>query len=77
MIASQQTALFEQVDFLPIDLKTKLVDRLLNSITPKNQSIDELWIQEANKRKSEIENQTVSLLDGKEVFQKIFQKYQA
>jgi hypothetical protein len=77
MIASQQTALFEQVDFLPIDLKTKLVDRLLNSITPKNQSIDELWIQEANKRKREIENQTVSLLDGKEVFQKIFQKYQA
>jgi len=44
--------------------------------TPKNQSIDEHWIQEANKRKSEVENQTVSLLDGKEVFQKIFQKYQ-
>lgn len=57
--------------------KTKLVDRLLNSITPKNQSIDELWIKEANARKNEIENQTVSLIDGKEVFQKIFQKYQA
>lgn len=76
MIASQQMALFEQIDFLPIDLKTKLVDRLLNSITPKNQSIDELWIKEANARKNEIENQTVTLLNGKEVFQKFFKKYQ-
>jgi len=65
------------VKYLDKKSKTKLVDRLLNSITPKNQSIDELWIKEANARKNEIENQTVSLIDGKEVFQKIFQKYQA
>ena len=41
------------------------------SINPKNKSIDDLWIQEVNKRKNDIETNSVPLIDGDEVFQKI------
>jgi hypothetical protein len=74
MVALQQQQLFDEIDILPIDLKTKIVDKILHSIQPTSKSIDELWIQEANKRKKEIENNQVQLIDGNEVFNKIAQK---
>ena len=74
MLAVKQDKLFEEIDILPIDLKTKLVDRILQSITPLNSSIDTLWIEEVNKRKADIETGKVSLVDGNEVFQKISQR---
>ena len=77
MLALKQEQLFEEIDSLPIDLKTQIVDKILASITPTNSSIDALWIQEANKRKSDIENGTVSLIDGDEVFKKISQRLNA
>ena len=74
MLAVKQDKLFEEIDILPIDLKTKLVDRILQSISPPNSSIDTLWIEEVNKRKADIETGKVSLVDGNEVFQKISQR---
>ncbi len=71
MLALKQEQLFDEIDILPIDLKTKIVDKILASITPSNTSIDALWIKEVNKRKSDIETNSVSLVDGDEVFQKI------
>ena len=71
MLALKQEQLFEEIDILPIDLKTKIVDKILASITPSNSSIDALWIKEVNKRKTDIETNSVSLVDGDEVFQKI------
>ena len=38
------------VDFLPIEMKLNLVDRLLSSINPSQKEIDELWAIEAEKR---------------------------
>ena len=74
MLALKQEQLFDEIDILPIDLKTKIVDKILASITPANTSIDALWIKEVNKRKIEIENNNVSLVDGDEVFKKISQR---
>ena len=74
MLALKQEQLFEEIDILPIDLKTKIVDKILASITPSNTAIDSLWIQEVNKRKNEIENNQVSLIDGDQVFKKISQR---
>lgn len=74
MLALKQKQLFDEIDMLPIDLKTKIVDRLLASITPVNTSIDKLWIKEANKRKNDIESDSVTLVDGDEVFKKISQR---
>jgi len=74
MIALKQEQLFDEIDILPIDLKTKIVDKILASITPANTSIDKLWIEEVNKRKTDIETNKVSLIDGDEVFKKISQR---
>jgi len=77
MLALKQEQLFDEIDVLPIDLKTKLVDKILASITPSNSTIDSLWIKEVNKRKDEIEKNQVSLIDGDEVFKKISQRLNA
>ena len=74
MLALKQEQLFDEIDILPIDLKTKIVDKILASITPINSSIDALWIKEVHKRKNDIENNKVSLVDGDEVFKKISQR---
>ena len=74
MLALKQEQLFDEIDILPIDLKTKIVDKILASITPVNSSIDALWIKEVNKRKTDIETNNVSLVDGDEVFKKISQR---
>jgi hypothetical protein len=74
MIALQKQQLFDEIDILPIDLKTEIVDKILASITPINPSIDALWIKEVDKRKNDIETNNVSLVDGDEVFKKISQR---
>ena len=74
MLALKQKQLFDEIDILPIDLKTEIVYKILASITPVNTSIDALWIKEVNKRKSDIETGNVTLVDGDEVFQKISQR---
>ena len=74
MTALKQEQLFDEIDILPIDLKTKIVDKILASITPLNSEIDKLWINEANKRKQEIESNSVALVNGDEVFKKISQR---
>ena len=71
MLALKQEQLFEEIDILPIDLKTKIVDKILASITPSDSAIDALWVKEVHKRKNEIESNSVELVDGNEVFQKI------
>ena len=74
MTALKQDELFNEIDILPIDLKTEIVDKILASITPLNSEIDKLWIKEANKRKQEIESSSVTLVNGDEVFKKISQR---
>jgi hypothetical protein len=74
MVALRQEQLFEEIDILPIDLKTKIVDKILNSINPIDKSIDNLWIKEVNKRKSDIEDGNVKLVNGDDVFLKIAQR---
>ena len=71
MLALKQEQLFDEIDILPIDLKTKMVDKILASITPSNTSIDKLWIKEVKQRKADVESNKVSLIDGNEVFKRI------
>ena len=75
MTALKQEQLFDEIDVLPIDLKTKIVDKILNSINPIDKSIDDLWIKEVNKRKVEIESSKVTLVSGDEVFKKIIMSF--
>ncbi len=77
MAALTQQQLFDEIEILPIELKTKMIDRLLTSIHPVNQSIDDLWLAEAKKRKQQIESGEAKLIDGEEVFHKIRLKFDA
>jgi len=71
MAALTQQQLFDEIETLPIELKTKIIDRLLSSISPIKQSIDDLWIEEVTKRKKQIESGGTELIKGEEVFRKI------
>ena len=74
MTTIQQKQLFDEIDILPLDLKTRLVDKILNSINQTSDSIDNLWIKEVNRRKQEIESGEATLINGEEVFKKIQQR---
>jgi putative addiction module component (TIGR02574 family) len=71
----QTDELLSSVDFLPIDLKLQLVDRLLSSINPSQREIDELWAIEAEKRVEEIRAGKIKLIDGEEVFKEIKERF--
>jgi len=58
-------------DSLPIDIKIELIDRLLDSISPTQSQIDELWKIEVERRIDEVESGKVKTIPGDEVFAKI------
>lgn len=71
MLALNTHQLLAEVDSMPIDLKTKLIDKLLSSLNPQNNDIETLWQQEIDSRVTSIEKGDVSLIDGNDVFRKI------
>jgi len=75
MLALTQEQLFDEIETLPIELKTKIIDKLLISISPIKNSIDDLWIKEVSKRKQQIESGKTTLIKGEEVFRKIALKH--
>ncbi len=66
--------LMSMADSLPVDIKTKLIDKLLNSLNPTSKEIDELWKTEAERRVEEIKNGKVKPIPGEEVFKEIRKK---
>jgi putative addiction module component (TIGR02574 family) len=62
---------------LPVDLRTALVDKLLESLNvPLKEDIERAWAEEVEKRRKEIESGTVKTIPGEEVFKKIRARYQ-
>ena len=45
-----------EIEGMPIEKRTQIIDRLLHGIMPINKEIDELWAIEAEKRISEMDN---------------------
>ena len=64
-----------EIESLPIEIKTELIDRLLNSINPTQKDIDKLWEREAEKRVSEIKSGKVKTIPGDKVFSEIQNKF--
>ena len=77
MTAIKEKQLFEEIEVLPIDLKTKLVEKILSGLNKIDKEIDELWLNESILRKNDIENGKISLVSGDEVFQKIFNRLES
>ena len=61
---------------LPVEIRTKIVEKLLLSINPINKKIDELWSAEAERRVEEINTGIVKTISGEEVFKKIFKQFE-
>ena len=68
--------LISTVESLPIDIKTTLIERLLNSLHPSQKEIDKLWAKEAERRFSEIKTGKVNTIPGEQVFKEIHKKFQ-
>lgn len=63
--------LFDEAISLPIEKRTLLVDKLLQSLNPTQSEIDKLWAEEAERRVEEIAIGSVKTIPGEEVFDKI------
>jgi putative addiction module component (TIGR02574 family) len=63
--------LFDEAISLPIEIRTKLVEKLLRSLNPSQREIDKLWSKEAERRVEEIKNGKVKTIPGERVFKKI------
>jgi len=66
--------LISMVESLPVDIKTKLVEKILDSLHPSQKEIDELWAKEAERRIDEIKMGKVKTISGEEVFKEINEK---
>lgn len=67
--------IISMVESLPIDIKAKLVEKILNTLHPTRKEIDELWAKEAEKRVNEIRRGKVKTIPGSEVFKEIQKKF--
>ncbi len=76
MTALNAEQFLSEVDSFPIDIKTKLVDKLLHSLHPISDEIDALWRDEIELRVDEIKTGKVTLVDGEEVFARVRSKFQ-
>ena len=63
--------LFDEAISLPVEKRTLLVDKLLQSLNPTLSDIDKLWAEEAENRVKEIAEGSVKTVPGEEVFSKI------
>ncbi len=71
MLAIDTNRLLSEVESLPLDLKTKLIEKLLASLNPVEKNVDKLWKEEIDIRVKSIELGDVELISGESVFQKI------
>lgn len=76
MVALNTHQLLAEVDSMPIDLKTKLIEKLLSSLNPIHHDVEALWKQEIDSRVVSIEKGAVNLIDGNDVFRKIKARFE-
>ncbi len=63
--------IYDEVLDLPAEERVGLIDKLLQSITPSNKSIEDAWIVESEKRLQKYREGKVQAISGEEVFRKI------
>jgi len=59
---------------LPVEVRTLLVNKLLESLNPPDKEIDKLWVEEAEKRVDNLRTGKVETIPGEDVFRKIRKK---
>ena len=74
-ITATTAELVSIAESLPIDLKIELIDKLLESISPSEGEIDELWKVEVERRIDEVESGKVNTIPGEDVFARIRERF--
>ena len=74
-MATQTADIVEIAESLPIDMKIELVDRLLDSMYPRQKEIDELWKVEIERRVEEMRSGKVKTIPGEQVFAEIEERF--
>ena len=74
-MTTQTMDIMERAEMLPIDLKLELVDRLLESISPSQKEIDDLWKIEIERRVEEVRSGKVKTIPGEQVFAEIEERF--
>jgi putative addiction module component (TIGR02574 family) len=67
--------LLERVETLPIDMKIEIVDKILESLSPTEKEVDELWKAEVEGRIDSFESGNAKTIPGDEVFAKIQERF--
>ncbi|MFQ5583777.1 MAG: addiction module protein [Calditrichia bacterium] len=67
--------LMDLVESLPTDIKTKLIEKILNTLNPTHKEMDKLWADEAEKRLEEIKSGKIKTIPAEKVFKEIRRKY--
>ena len=74
-MATKTNELISMVESLPVDIKTTLVEKILNSLYPSQKEIDALWSKVAERRVDEIKTGKVKTIPGDKVFREIQEKF--
>jgi len=74
-MAVKTNDLISMVESLPVDIKTKLVEKILDSLHPSQKEIDSLWAKEAEKRVKEIKSGKVKTVPGEDVFGEVKKRF--
>lgn len=74
-MATKTDELFSRVESLPVDIKTQLVEKILNSLNPSQKEIDALWVKEVERRVKDIRTGKVKTIPGEEIFREIKKRF--
>jgi len=74
-MAMKTNELISMVESLPVDIKTQLVEKILNSLNPSQKEIDALWVKEVERRVKDLRTGKVKPIPGEEVFREIKKKF--
>lgn len=67
--------LIHEVESLPVEERTFVVDSLLRTLNPPDPEIDKKWAVVAKRRLAELRSGRVKPVPGEEVFAKIRQRF--
>ncbi len=71
---SSKDDLISEAVSLPVEIRIRLVEELLQSLNPSHQDIDELWAVESEKRVAQIGGGEVKTVPGDEVFERLLKR---
>lgn len=68
--------LIDEAVSLPVEERALVVDTLLRSLNQPESGIDKMWVVVAKRRLAELRSGSVAVVPGKEVFEKIWKRFE-